>query len=99
MPIYEYHCFKCGHPREINLPMAERNNPQICLCGEIMTRLMSLPQPCIMVVTNKDRLVGTMNDDRKGYRFPGNGKFDKRYKQALGKSLTRDKEVIGIGFG
>ncbi len=98
MPIYEYRCLKCGNPREIILPVDERNNPQDCICGEIMTRIISLPQPPIMVVTNKDNLVKTMNDESGGYRLPGAEKHGARYKSAIGKSLTRAKPVIGRGF-
>ena len=78
--------------------MDERNDPQECLCGEIMTRIMSIPRPPIMVVTNKDKLVGTMNDESNGYRLPGAEQHGARYKAALNKSLTREKPVIGRGF-
>lgn len=76
--------------------MGDFTSPECC--GEGMTKLISLPQPAIFPVTNRNMLVNSLNDDDKAYRFPGNGKHDKRYKSAIKSSLTMEKPVIGRGF-
>ena len=64
-----------------------------------MKRLISLPQ-IIFVLTNRDRIVNTMNDDEQSFNLPGKAKHGKRYKEVLNKSLFKtEKAVIGKGFG
>jgi len=101
MPIYEYRCPKCDKETELILPVGERNTPQYCSCGEAMTRLMSVPQPAIFIVNNRERLVNTMNDgNEKAFTLPGKAKHGERYKQVLNKSLFKtEKPIIGRGFG
>jgi putative FmdB family regulatory protein len=98
MPIYEYRCPKCKEEKEIILSIQDSDSPQRCNCGELMIRKVSLPQPAIFVVTNRERLVGTLNDEEGGYQFSGAGKHGKRYKSVIGKSLENPKPVIGRGF-
>lgn len=98
MPIYEYRCPSCKQEREVILPVRDMDTIQECSCGEVMTRLISLPHPAIFVVTNKAKLVNTLNDDEKAYRLPGNQKHGKRYKEVIGRSLTLERPVIGRGF-
>ena len=76
--------------------MGDFTSPQCC--GESMTKLVSLPQPAIFVVTNRSQLVNTINGDEKARKLPGTGKHDNRYKEVIKKSLSREKEVIGAGF-
>lgn len=89
MPIYEYRCPKCHKKTERILPISECDLPQQCECGGMMTKLVSLPQPAIFVVTNRDRLVNTLNDDDKAFNLPGAKKHGERYKQVLGNSLFK----------
>ena len=99
MPIYEYRCQKCNKYTTKILRVDDRDIPQQCGCGERMRKLVSLPLPAIFVTTNRDSLVNTLNNDDKAYTLPGKGKYDKRYKQAIGNSLfNREKPVIGRGF-
>ncbi len=67
------------------------NTPQRCSCGESMTKLVSLPQLAIIAIDNRGMLVNTLNEDEKAYEFPGNGKYDKRYKSVVARSLTKER--------
>ena len=71
---------------------------QICICGEIMTRMVSLPQPAIMVITNTEKMTKTLNDQEGGYKLPGGNGHRERYRSVIADSLTRDRLVIGKGF-
>ena len=51
-----------------------------------------------MVVTNKDNLVKSLNNEKSIYDFPGGAKHGERYKSVIGGSLTREKPTIGRGF-
>ncbi len=42
MPIYEYRC-DCGKKEDRLLPMQEYNQPQVCVCGKVMQRKVSIP--------------------------------------------------------
>ncbi len=97
MAIYEYYCSRCGKHREVISRMGDFIAPK-CGCGESMIKLISLPQPAIFALTNKNMFINSLNGDDKAYKFPGNGKHDKRYKAAVAKSLSREKPVIGKGF-
>ncbi len=96
MAIYEYYCLECNKNTEIINRMGDFSSPKCC--GRGMMKIMSLPQPAIITITNRHMLVNSLNNDEKAYEFPGKGKHDKRYKAAIKKSLTREKEVIGRGF-
>jgi len=98
MPIYEYYCSACNKRVDVFHSIKDIGTLQRCGCGEGMVKLISLPQPAIFVITNTNMLVNALNNDDKAYKFPGNGKHDKRYKAAIKRSLTRDKTVIGKGF-
>lgn len=97
MPIYEYKCPKCDKQIEIICRISDRVKEQICECGEGMNRLISLPQPAIFIVTNRDNIIKSLNDEG-GYQMPGGERHSKRYKSVIGESLKEDKPVIGIGF-
>lgn len=65
----------------------------------MMTKLVSLPMPAIIVFTNRNRLVNTLNDNEKPFDLPGKGKHGKRYKEVIGKSLFKtEKPSVGKGF-
>ncbi len=76
--------------------MGDYTSP-VC-CGESMSKLISLPQPAIFPITNTQMFKNTLNNDEKAYSFPGKPHDQARYKAAVKKSLTREKEVIGRGF-
>ncbi len=76
--------------------MGDFSSPECC--GEGMVKIISLPQPAIFPVTNRGMLVNSLNDQEKAYTFPGEEKHGKRYKAAIKKSLTREKELSFSGF-
>jgi len=41
MPLYEYQC-ECGKEKDILLSFQEADLPQICECGKVMRKKMSL---------------------------------------------------------
>ena len=41
MPIYEYQC-DCGKEREVLLSFEDADRPQVCKCGKVMQRCISL---------------------------------------------------------
>lgn len=65
MPIYEYRC-DCGNEEQKLLPMQERNRPQVCKCGKVMLRKMSVPMPAISTPTGKGMALDTLNSKRGG---------------------------------
>lgn len=90
MPIYEYCCSTCKQETEVILPIEDIDVPQKCSrCGEIMTRVVSLPHPAVFIVTNRNRLMNTINNDDGGYKMPGANKHRKRYEEVIGRSLIR----------
>ncbi len=97
MPIYEYLCSRCNRKVERILRINDCEIPQECECGERLMKLVSLPMPAIFIVTNRDNLVKSLNDEG-GYKLPGGKKHSKRYKSIIGDSLTREKPTIGRGF-
>jgi putative FmdB family regulatory protein len=98
MPIYEYECSKCKRRIEVICRISDMAKGQICdECGEGMERIISLPQPAIFIVTNRDNVVKMLNNEG-GYSLPGNNKHGERYKSVIGGSLKEDKPVIGRGF-
>lgn len=76
---------------EVVLPMQDRDAVQSCDCGGSMERLMSIPATVIMKVTGKDKILNTLNGERKGER-------SKRSQMALAKGLDQTRPVIGRGF-
>ncbi len=62
MPIYEYQC-KCGYEGEFILPLDTQ--PQICECGEVMKRKMSLSSFTFKQYGNQMAL-DTLNDKHNG---------------------------------
>ncbi len=96
MAIYEYYCPMCNKHLEAINRMGDFTSPMCC--GGDMVKLISLPQPAIFSVTNTQMFKNTLNDDEKAYKFPGRPEQQVRYKDALKKSLTREREIIGRGF-
>jgi len=87
MSIYEYRCPKCEYPIEIVLPIDERDNPQICLCGEVMMRIMSIPRPPIMKSTSKGMALESLNSKDTSHMKP-------ETKMAAAKGLENPAKKI-----
>ena len=60
MPLYEYRC-ECGSEGEILLPLTESDQPQVCVCGKVMQRMVSLPRPAVFSKTANDMALNTLN--------------------------------------
>lgn len=100
MPIYEYRCPDCKREKEVIQSFKDSDTSQRCECGGVMRKLISLPRPAVIIVTNRGRLVNTLNNDEKGYKMTGKPRDRERYKKVIGNSLfNREKLTIGIGFG
>ena len=89
MPIYEFRCPKCRHPREIMLSVTTIDTPQVCLCGETMERKFSMPN-IIMRETITDKVLWNVNKKHS--------RLDEGDKQAMYAGLGRNKPVMGTGF-
>lgn len=99
MPIYEYRCPECGHEQEAILPFSEATVVQLCSsCGKPTERRISLPQPAIIPVGGRGRVLKTLNQEEGGYTYPGGDMHRARYDQAMARSLDQTRPVIGRGF-
>lgn len=58
MPIYEYQC-GCENEREVLLPLQD-TKPQICECGKVMKRRLSLSS-FVMKQTGNQMALDTLN--------------------------------------
>ena len=43
MPVYDYHCDKCGNKRTQSISIKESDFKAICHCGEQMKRVYGIP--------------------------------------------------------
>lgn len=42
MPTYDYECARCEHEKELNVPIADRDNLYECdICGGALVRVVS----------------------------------------------------------
>ncbi len=64
MPIYEYQC-ECGEKETKLLPMQESSQPQVCTCGKVMRRIMSVSS-FVKKQSGKGMALDTLNDKRNG---------------------------------
>lgn len=95
MPIYEYRC-KCGSEKEVILPIEEYNQPQVCECGEVMQRKMSVPRPAIFVPTGRGMALDSLNSKAGG--FPDCDLKSSAQQKAF-EGIDSPKRIIGKGFG
>jgi len=99
MALYEYRCTGCGREQEMILPMAEASAPQSCPgCGADLERKFSLPRPAVIRVTNRQKLLRGLNNERGGYRFPGAKQHGNRYANAIWGGLQQENPARGRGF-
>uniref|UniRef100_A0A6M3IFZ5 Putative regulatory protein FmdB zinc ribbon domain-containing protein n=1 Tax=viral metagenome TaxID=1070528 RepID=A0A6M3IFZ5_9ZZZZ len=61
MPIYEYYC-ECGLGGEVNLLLRDFGQPQICECGKVMQRKVSLSYFAVKP-TGRQMALDTLNGD------------------------------------
>jgi putative FmdB family regulatory protein len=92
MPIYEYRC-KCGREKEITLSFNEYDKTQVCECGEVMARKISLPQPAIIVPTGKQMALDTLNAKPHEGGMP-HRHWTERAEQAAAAGLERPPKKI-----
>lgn len=94
MPIYQYRCPECKNEVEKILPMQDRDVETVCDCGGSMRRLMSVPSLVVMAMTGKDKILDTLNGERKGVR-------SKRSQDALYRGIDYQRpleERVFTGF-
>lgn len=64
MPIYEYKC-ECGNEKEVLLPFQDADQPQICECGKVMQRKVSVSS-FVMKQTGRGMALDTLNSKQNG---------------------------------
>ena len=64
MPIYEFIC-ECKRKKEAILPFSEADKPQVCKCGNVMQRKMSVPH-FVMKQTGRGMALDTLNSNVVG---------------------------------
>ena len=64
MPLYEYKC-ECENEKEIRLSFRDADLPQICGCGKVMQRKISLGS-FVMKQTGRGMALDTLNDKHNG---------------------------------
>ena len=80
MPIYTYHCTRCGEDEDVFAKIDERDKPRPHSCGLSMIRLMTIPQPPIMKKTGSDMALNTLNSkghDSLPNKYGGNSRMEK----------------------
>lgn len=89
MPLYEYQC-ECGNRQEILLPL--QHSEQICECGRIMQRKISLPS-FVLKQTGSQMALDSLNAKDGG--FPSKNKHKSWVQQkAFGGTQKKDKTVF-----
>lgn len=69
MPIYIYRCPKCSIEEEAVLPIDNRDDARLH-CGEVMQRIMTVPQPPIIKKTGRDMALESLNSRDTDYIKP-----------------------------
>ena len=91
MPLYEYQC-ECGEGKDILLSFQEADQPQICKCGKVMQRKISLPS-FVMKQTGSQMALNTLNARDGG--FPDVNKHKSWVQQkAFEGTQKKDKTVF-----
>ena len=90
MPLYEYQC-ECGDKRDILLSFQD-TQPQVCKCGVVMQRKISLPS-FVMTQTGNQMALDSLN--ARGGGFPDvNEHKSWVQQQAFGGTQKKDKTVF-----
>ncbi len=69
MPLYEYRC-ECGKGKETLLEFSKMDTSQMCSCGKMMLRKVSLPYPPIMTPTANGMTLDMLNSKDTAYIKP-----------------------------
>lgn len=64
MPIYEYYC-KCNKEKEVKLSFKDADQPQVCECGKVMERKISLGS-FVMKPTGRGMALDSLNSGVTG---------------------------------
>ena len=64
MPLYEYQC-ECGNGKDILLSFQD-TQPQVCKCGEVMQRRISVPS-FVMKQTGSQMALDSLNSRSGGF--------------------------------
>jgi len=64
MPLYEYQC-ECGNEEDVLLSFQD-TKPQVCECGKVMQRKISLPS-FVMKQTGNQMALDTLNAKDGGF--------------------------------
>lgn len=83
MPLYEFKC-GCGNEEEILLSIQDADQPQVCECGKVMRRKVSLSS-FVMKPTGNQMALDSLNS--RGGGFPDVNKH---------KSWAQQKAFEGI---
>jgi len=65
MPLYEYQC-ECGNKDGVLLSFSEIDQPQVCECGRVMQRKISLPS-FVMKQTGGQMALDSLNSKNGGF--------------------------------
>ena len=98
MPFYEFKCDECKAVKEVDRPMSEAGNGEMCECGRAMRRIF-FPSHISTPQTGRDKVLGTLNKEKGAKDFPGGDMHRPRYEQAMAKGLDPPKTVWSPGFG
>jgi len=101
MPVYEYRCTCKEEGQERLLPREQCDQPQICECGKVLKRKMSL-FGFVCRVYGRDTLLDTLNAEEKRPFVDGTPVRSRRSKEALTSGLDyvvplEDRVFTGFG--
>ena len=82
MPLYEYHC-ECNNEKEVKLSFQDADLPQVCECGKVMRKKMSISS-FVMKPTGRGMALDSLNSKSGG--FP-NGRRKAEMQQAVANGL------------
>lgn len=69
MPLYTYHCNKCGAEIDVRVTIANRDDPRLHTCGSIMTRKLSCVLASIVKQTGKEMATNILNSGEVSSRW------------------------------
>ncbi len=90
MPIYEYHC-ECNKEREVKLSFNDADQPQVCDCGKVMQRKVSLSS-FTMKSTGNQMALDSINS--KGGGFPDANKNKSWVQQKAFEGTQRQPKTV-----
>ncbi len=70
MPLYTYHCVKCGEQEDVIMRLNDRDKPRLHSCGCPMARIISIPQPAIIKKTGRGMALDSLNSKETNHMKP-----------------------------